>query len=129
MIPAAFGYARPKSLDDAIKLLAKGDGSTKIIAGGQSLVPMLAFRLASPSLLVDLRKLTELRRIKITDAGVALGPWCAGATSRTMRGSQRHIRCSKPRSRMWRITRSAIAAPSAAASPTPIRRQRCQESL
>src|SRR5208282_1194719 len=42
-------------------------------AGGQSLVPMLAFRVAAPALLVDLRKLSELRHIKIADDGVTLG--------------------------------------------------------
>jgi carbon-monoxide dehydrogenase medium subunit len=53
--------------------LASHDGEAKPLAGGQSLVPMLAFRVAAPSLLVDLRKLTELRRIKIADDGVTLG--------------------------------------------------------
>jgi carbon-monoxide dehydrogenase medium subunit len=53
--------------------LASHDGDAKAIAGGQSLVPMLAFRVASPSLLVDLRKLPGLDQIKITGAGVHLG--------------------------------------------------------
>ena len=68
-----FEYACPTTLSEAVALLAASDGDAKVLAGGQSLVPMLAFRLAAPSLLVDLRKLAELRTIRITDEGVALG--------------------------------------------------------
>src|ERR1700722_15652359 len=68
-----FKYACPTTLSDAVALLASHDGEAKPLAGGQSLVPMLAFRVASPSLLVDLRKLAELREIKIADDGVTLG--------------------------------------------------------
>jgi carbon-monoxide dehydrogenase medium subunit len=68
-----FEYACPTTLSDAVALLASHDGEAKPLAGGQSLVPMLAFRVASPSLLVDLRKLAELRQIKIEDDGVTLG--------------------------------------------------------
>lgn len=68
-----FEYACPTSVAEAVALLAGHDGDAKPLAGGQSLVPMLAFRVASPSLLVDLRKLEELRQIKITQDGVALG--------------------------------------------------------
>ena len=67
-----FDYACPTTLPEAIALLASHDDA-KPIAGGQSLVPMLAFRLAQPSLLVDLRKLADLRGIRISDAGVTLG--------------------------------------------------------
>ena len=68
-----FDYACPTTLPEAVQLLASHDGDAKAIAGGQSLVPMLAFRLAQPSLLVDLRKLADLRGIRISDAGVTLG--------------------------------------------------------
>ncbi len=68
-----FDYACPTSIAEAVALLASHDGDAKPLAGGQSLVPMLAFRVASPTLLVDLRKVGELRQIKITNAGVALG--------------------------------------------------------
>ena len=60
-----FEYACPTTISEAVQLLAAHDGDAKALAGGQSLVPMLAFRLAQPSLLVDLRKLKELRQIKI----------------------------------------------------------------
>jgi aerobic carbon-monoxide dehydrogenase medium subunit len=69
----AFDYACPATLAEAVALLASRDGDAKALAGGQSLVPMMAFRVASPSLLVDLGKLTDLRRIEIGKDGVRLG--------------------------------------------------------
>ena len=65
----AFEYACPTTISEAVALLAAHDGEAKPLAGGQSLVPMLAFRVASPSLLIDLRRLTELREIRIADDG------------------------------------------------------------
>jgi carbon-monoxide dehydrogenase medium subunit len=68
-----FDYACPATLPEAVQLLASRDGDAKAIAGGQSLMPMLAFRLAQPALLVDLRKLADLRGIRISERGVTLG--------------------------------------------------------
>jgi len=68
-----FDYACPTTLPEAVQLLSAPGGDAKPIAGGQSLVPMLAFRLAQPTLLVDLRKLGDLRGIKISQKGVTLG--------------------------------------------------------
>src|SRR5712691_876578 len=68
-----FEYACPTTLSEAVALLASHDGEAKALAGGQSLVPMLAFRVAAPALLVDLRKLPGLRDIRIGDDGVRLG--------------------------------------------------------
>ena len=68
-----FDYACPTTLSEAVQLLASRDGDAKALAGGQSLMPMLAFRLAQPALLVDLRKLADLRGIRISEQGVALG--------------------------------------------------------
>jgi carbon-monoxide dehydrogenase medium subunit len=68
-----FEYACPTTISEAVALLAAHDGEAKPLAGGQSLVPMLAFRVASPALIVDLRKLSELRQIRIADDGVTLG--------------------------------------------------------
>src|SRR5262245_26371401 len=73
MKPPPLEYACPTSLSEAVALLAASDGDAKPIAGGQSLMPMLAFRLASPRLLVDLRKLPQLREIRISPDGVRLG--------------------------------------------------------
>jgi carbon-monoxide dehydrogenase medium subunit len=74
-----FEYACPTELSDAVALLAARNGDAKLLAGGQSLVPMLAFRLAAPTLLVDLRKLPELRKIDISTGGIRFGSmvrWC-----------------------------------------------------
>jgi carbon-monoxide dehydrogenase medium subunit len=74
-----FEYACPTRLSEAVALLAARNGDAKLIAGGQSLVPMLAFRLAAPALLVDLRKVPDLRKIDISTNGVGLGSmvrWC-----------------------------------------------------
>src|SRR5215510_5997703 len=68
-----FDYACPATLPEAVALLSPHDGDAKVLAGGQSLMPILAFRLAAPKMLVD------LRTIKVTPDGVALGAmarWC-----------------------------------------------------
>jgi aerobic carbon-monoxide dehydrogenase medium subunit len=72
MKPARFEYRAPDTLEEAVALLAAAP-EAKPIAGGQSLMPMLAFRLAAPSLLVDLRRLPGLDRIEIGADGVRLG--------------------------------------------------------
>ena len=72
MKAAPFRYASPSSVAEAVALLASDEGA-KPISGGQSLMPMMAFRLAAPTLLVDLRKIPELDRIAIDANGVRLG--------------------------------------------------------
>jgi carbon-monoxide dehydrogenase medium subunit len=74
-----FEYAGPTSVAEAVALLAAGNGMARPISGGQSLIPLLAFRLTSPSLLVDLRGVAELEGIRIDANGVRLGArvrWC-----------------------------------------------------
>jgi aerobic carbon-monoxide dehydrogenase medium subunit len=63
MIPAQFEYVRPSSLDEAVRALADGGDDAKVIAGGQSLLPLLRLRLAYPELLVDLGALEDLRGV------------------------------------------------------------------
>lgn len=70
MKPAAFAYIRPDSLEEALRQLAACGESAKVIAGGQSLGPMLNMRLATPTELIDLNDLTELAYIR--DVGDAL---------------------------------------------------------
>jgi aerobic carbon-monoxide dehydrogenase medium subunit len=75
----AFDYAAPTTLQEAIELLAAGEGGALALAGGQSLMPLLAFRLAAPSLLVDLQKVPGLGDIGIDEGGVRIGArvrWC-----------------------------------------------------
>jgi carbon-monoxide dehydrogenase medium subunit len=68
-----FDYASPATLEEAVALLAAGNGAAKLLAGGQSLVPILAFRLAAPSMLVDIGRIAGLDKIEINDAGIHLG--------------------------------------------------------
>jgi aerobic carbon-monoxide dehydrogenase medium subunit len=72
MKPAPFEYQAPATLREAINLLAS-DPEATLIAGGQSLMPVLAFRLATPSMLVDLRRVPGLGDIAVDDSGVRLG--------------------------------------------------------
>jgi aerobic carbon-monoxide dehydrogenase medium subunit len=62
MKPAPFGYERPRDLPAALSLLAEANGTAKIIAGGQSLGPMLNLRLVQPELVVDITGLAELKQ-------------------------------------------------------------------
>src|SRR5882762_11065532 len=72
MKPAPFEYQAPTTLREAIDLLVS-DPEATLIAGGQSLMPVLAFRLAAPSMLVDLRRIPGLGNIAVGDSGVRLG--------------------------------------------------------
>ncbi|MFM7506461.1 MAG: FAD binding domain-containing protein [Rubrivivax sp.] len=73
MKPAAFDYERPTSVAAALDLLAQGDDGTKIIAGGQSLVPMMNLRLARPARLVDINRLPDLDHIRREGDDVVIG--------------------------------------------------------
>jgi carbon-monoxide dehydrogenase medium subunit len=73
MIPASFEYTRPGSLDEAIRALAEGGEDAKVIAGGQSLLPLLRLRLAYPELLVDLGALDELRGVSEAGDSLTIG--------------------------------------------------------
>jgi aerobic carbon-monoxide dehydrogenase medium subunit len=73
MIPAKFDYARPASLADALDVLAAGGEDAKVIAGGQSLLPLLRLRLAYPDLLVDIGGLDELRGVRDTGDALEIG--------------------------------------------------------
>ncbi len=72
MKPPAFQYYQPHTLDEALQLLSE-HGDAKILAGGQSLIPMMNMRLAHPDVLIDINGLTELTHIKETDQGLAIG--------------------------------------------------------
>jgi carbon-monoxide dehydrogenase medium subunit len=73
MIPAKFDYVRPDSLDEAIRALASGGDDTKVIAGGQSLMPLLRMRLAFPDKLVDIGGLGELRGVRNAGSDLEIG--------------------------------------------------------
>jgi aerobic carbon-monoxide dehydrogenase medium subunit len=74
MKPAAFRYHAPKTIDEAVALLAEvapEDG--RILAGGQSLVPTMAFRLAKPGHLVDINNVAALKRLTVSDGKLCIG--------------------------------------------------------
>jgi carbon-monoxide dehydrogenase medium subunit len=73
MIPASFDYHAPKTLDEAIALLAQLGDSAKILAGGQSLIPAMRFRLASPEVLVDLTRIGGLGHVEERGDHLAIG--------------------------------------------------------
>jgi carbon-monoxide dehydrogenase medium subunit len=70
--PAPFQYARPASVGEAVRLLAS-DEDAKVLAGGQSLVPMMNFRLARPSLLVDVGAIEALRELRRDGETLVIG--------------------------------------------------------
>jgi len=72
MKPVAFDYARPTSVPEACALLA-GDENARVLAGGQTLIPMLAMRLARPSRLVDIARIPELSGTRDTGTHVVIG--------------------------------------------------------
>jgi carbon-monoxide dehydrogenase medium subunit len=73
VIPAAFAYERPSSLDDALRIIGS-NGDAKILAGGQSLLPLLKLRLGAAGTLVDIGRLTELKGVRqLPDGRLALG--------------------------------------------------------
>ena len=73
MIPAAFDYDVAESVDHAIELVSEGGGDTKLLAGGQSLIPALRLRIARPAKLVDLGRLAELAYVRDGGTHVVIG--------------------------------------------------------
>ena len=73
MIPSSFDYHAPKTLDEAIALLAKLGANGKILAGGQSLIPAMRFRLASPETLVDINRIRDLSYLEERGDHLAIG--------------------------------------------------------
>ena len=70
MIPVAFDYTRPRTVDEALAALSAGGEDAKIIAGGQSLMPVLRLRMAAPTVLVDTSEIAEMQGV--SDAGDAI---------------------------------------------------------
>ena len=73
MKPARFDYHSPSTLDEAVALLAAGGPDARVLAGGQSLIPMMNFRIAAPSALIDLNGVSELAYIRDEGGVVAIG--------------------------------------------------------
>jgi carbon-monoxide dehydrogenase medium subunit len=73
MIPSSFEYARPSTVDEAVAELARAGEDAKVLAGGQSLLPLLRLRLAYPSELVDVGRIDQLRGVRLDDDRVVIG--------------------------------------------------------
>jgi carbon-monoxide dehydrogenase medium subunit len=73
LIPGAFDYHRPSDIAEAIGLLGRLDADARVIAGGHSLIPMMKLRLASPSHLIDLAGIAELKGVRLVDGEIVIG--------------------------------------------------------
>src|SRR5262249_5642247 len=73
VIPDTFEYYAPWSMIEAVGLLQRYSGEAKVLAGGQSLSPLMKFRLANPGYLVDLRKVPGLTRLEERDGALVIG--------------------------------------------------------
>jgi CO/xanthine dehydrogenase FAD-binding subunit len=97
MKPAPFSYERPRDLNAALSMLAAANGSAKIIAGGQSLGPMLNLRLVQPEQVVDITGLAELKRAELRGGELVLGALVThadiedGRTADVTRGAMRAV--------------------------------------
>lgn len=80
MKPAPFAYVAPRSVEAALAALERGGGEARALAGGQSLVPMLALRVARPELLVDLNRIPELAGIRESGGEIRIGAMTRQAT-------------------------------------------------
>ena len=130
MRPPPFRYTAPTTVAEAVELLVEhADTEARVLAGGQSLVPMMNFRLAQPGHLIDLRRVDELAQIRHRrrHAGDRRDGPAVGRRA-TRRRSRSPPRCWPRRSGTSRTRRSATAAPSAAASRTPTRPPSCPPS-
>ena len=83
MKPAPFAYECPSDVAEAVALLAAHGGDARPLAGGQSLVPLLNFRLARPAVLVDLNRIEALARITVEDGALRLGAMARQASVET----------------------------------------------
>ena len=73
MKPAKFDYYDPMTLEEALTLLDTHQGDGKVLAGGQSLMPLLNMRLARPNIVVDINRIKELNYVRASDGGIAIG--------------------------------------------------------
>jgi carbon-monoxide dehydrogenase medium subunit len=73
LIPGSFDYHRPTSLDEAVKMLSGFDADARVLAGGHSLIPMMKLRLATPSRLIDLAAIKELKGVSVVGGDIVIG--------------------------------------------------------
>src|SRR5580700_6768674 len=73
MIPAAFDYVRPATLDEALGLLVTHGEDAKVLAGGHSLIPAMKLRLSQPKVIIDISRLADLRSVNQQNGHIAIG--------------------------------------------------------
>src|SRR5205809_803406 len=116
-----FAYARPASVAEALALLAEYKDEARVLAGGQSLVPMMNFRVAAPKVLVDINRIAGLSGIKVAKNHLRIGALVRHAELERSADIAGTCRSSLKRCRTSRTRRSATAAPSAGAARSAIR--------
>lgn len=89
MKPARFDYVRPDTIDEALEVLAAEGSDARVLAGGQSLVPMLSMRLARPSVLIDITRIAGLQEIRHEKGGIVVPAATRQAALLAMPGLER----------------------------------------
>ena len=125
MKPAPFAYHRPATIPEAVALLAElAPQEGRVLAGGQSLVPIMAFRLARPAHLIDINRVAGLDRLEIADGRLRIGAQVRHAAfHRPVVDGAARRNAGNRGAAISRIIRSGCAAHSAAASRMPTRRR------
>jgi carbon-monoxide dehydrogenase medium subunit len=91
MKPAPFDYRAPSTLEEALELLAEHGSAAKILAGGQSLIPSMNFRVLQPAMLIDINRIPDIHGIQISDSGsIAIGAMTRQASLEHDPGIEKH---------------------------------------
>ena len=91
MKPAPFDYVAPASIDEACRVLAEAGGGATVLAGGQTLMPLLNLRMSQPFILVDINKIAELQGIRRTEGATRIGPMTRQCDVLTDETLERHL--------------------------------------
>ena len=121
MIPAQFDYVAPTSVEEALAALAEDGDDAKVIAGGQSLLPVLRMRLNAPEVVIDLGRIDSLRGIRDDGDAIVIGAMTTHADVGSDPLVAEHAALSPRRSSTSPTRRSATAARSAGRWRTPTR--------
>ena len=111
MKPASFRYLAPRSEDELLVLLGEHGADARLLAGGQSLVPMMNFRVVSPAVIVDINHIKPLSFIKHASGGIDVGALTRHAMLEDLDRCGRSCPSSPKPWAIWRIVPCAIAAP------------------
>ena len=120
MKPAKFDYFAPTTLDEALELLAQHGPDAKVLAGGQSLMPMMNLRLVRPAVVVDINRIEGLSGISASDGAMSVGALTRQRDLQRSDAISSAFPVMAAPSRTSGISRYATGAPSAGAWPTPI---------